>query len=158
MRSGQLLATPGAHQPSRRAQAHRHPRQLVAHGAVHDGGSARIACPRIQLCTMTIAWPQRLQTNAGCAALDGPSACPSLRSAAWSATHRVLPCTGTPDRQWARAAGRPRGNTPEQQIGRPGAAAKVCTDVYRLKVGYSKLQDPFRWLTEPSGEAKVVKE
>ena len=76
--SGAPLAAPGTHQPRRGAQAHRHPRQVMVQGSVHDGGGARMACPRMRQCRMVIAWPQCRQTKVGGAALGRTSACLSL--------------------------------------------------------------------------------
>lgn len=56
-----------------------------------------MACPFIQLCTMTIAWPQCLQTKAGGAALDGPSSCPSLPGG-------TAACVGAAPNNWRASA------------------------------------------------------
>jgi hypothetical protein len=62
----------------------------------HDGGGARMACSRIRLRRMAIAWPQCLQTKVGGAALDRPSACSSLLG--------VTACVGAALNNWRVSA------------------------------------------------------
>ena len=63
-----LFAATRVRRPCRRAHAHRRRRQVWTQGTAHGGGGAWMACPRMKLCRMVIAWPQCLQTVAlGCA-------------------------------------------------------------------------------------------